>query len=141
MRTCVYVDGFNLYYGAVAGTNYKWLDIVQLCRRVLPQNTITKVRYFTALVKETKSDPTKSVRQQTFIRALETLPEIEVTYGSFLTNTRRMPLAPARPEDRRIPKLVSYERQGTCALELAARSATTLGTWLNDQSLSFQPTI
>lgn len=26
-RTIVYVDGFNLYYGAVRGTTHKWLDI------------------------------------------------------------------------------------------------------------------
>ena len=26
MRTSIYIDGFNLYYGAVKGTPYKWLD-------------------------------------------------------------------------------------------------------------------
>jgi hypothetical protein len=112
VRACIYIDGFNLYYGAVEGTPYKWLDVVQLCRRLLARDTITKVRYFTALVKDTKSDPTKSIRQQTFIRALETLPEIEVTYGSFLTNPRRMPLARARSQDRGVPNLVSLKRGG-----------------------------
>lgn len=27
MKTHVYVDGFNLYYGALRGTAFKWLDI------------------------------------------------------------------------------------------------------------------
>ena len=27
MRTRVYVDAFNLYYGALRGTPYKWLDL------------------------------------------------------------------------------------------------------------------
>lgn len=112
MLTHVYVDGFNLYYGAVQDTPYKWLDIVELCRRLLPRNTIERVHYFTALVKDTRSDPTKSVRQQTFIRALETLPEIEVTYGSFLATVRRMPLAEARPEDVGDPNVVSFSRGG-----------------------------
>lgn len=112
MRTSIYIDGFNFYYGAVAGTPYRWLNVVELCRRLLPRNEVTKVRYFTALVKDTRSDRTKSVRQQTFIRALETLPEIEVTYGSFLANVRRMPLARARPEDAGIPRLVSLQRGG-----------------------------
>tara|TARA_R110002072_G_scaffold29206_4_gene92759 strand:- start:564 stop:863 length:300 start_codon:yes stop_codon:yes gene_type:complete len=30
MRTCVYVDGFNLYYGALKRTPYKWLDLAAL---------------------------------------------------------------------------------------------------------------
>ena len=28
MRTRVYVDGFNLYYGALKDTAFKWLDPV-----------------------------------------------------------------------------------------------------------------
>jgi len=112
MSTYVYVDGFNLYYGAVEGTPYKWLDIVELCRRLLPRNRIERVRYFTALVSDTRTDPKKSTRQQTFIRALETLPEIEVTYGSFLQSVRRMPLARARPEDVGDPRVVSLTPRG-----------------------------
>ena len=27
MRTFVYVDGFNLYYGVLRGTAWKWLDL------------------------------------------------------------------------------------------------------------------
>ena len=30
MRTCIYVDGYNLYYGRLYGTEYKWLDVVAL---------------------------------------------------------------------------------------------------------------
>lgn len=107
MRASVYVDGFNLYYGAVQGTHLKWLDVVELARRLLPRDSIERVRYFTALVSDTPTDQTQSVRQQTFIRALETRPEIAVTYGSFLTSVKRMPLAPARPEDGHVQQLVS----------------------------------
>ena len=35
MRTSVYVDGFNLYYGALKRTNCKWLNPVELARRSL----------------------------------------------------------------------------------------------------------
>ncbi len=112
LRTHVYVDGFNLYYGAVYDTPYKWLNIVELCRRLLPRNTIERVHYFTALVKDTRGDPKKSIRQQMFIRALQTLPEMEVTYGSFLANVRRMPLAEARPEDIGDPNVVALRPRG-----------------------------
>ena len=30
MRTRVYVDGFNLFYGALKGTPFKWVDPVRL---------------------------------------------------------------------------------------------------------------
>jgi hypothetical protein len=96
VRTYVYIDGFNLYYGSVKGTPYRWLNVVELCRRLMPDNDIERVHYFTARVKATTDDPGKQTRQQTFIRALETLPEVKVTYGSFLASPRKMPLATAR---------------------------------------------
>ena len=67
-RTSVYVDGFNLYYGAVRRTPYKWLNLRRLCELLLPQNDVTAIRYFTALVTGPPNDPTKPQRQQTFIR-------------------------------------------------------------------------
>ncbi|MDE0154159.1 MAG: hypothetical protein OXS28_00900 [Gammaproteobacteria bacterium] len=43
MRTRVYVDSFNLYYAALKGTQFKWLNRVELARQVLPAgHTIDK---------------------------------------------------------------------------------------------------
>jgi len=112
MRTYVYIDGFNLYYGCVDGTNLKWLDIVGLCRELLPNDTIERVHYCTALTKDTQRDPTKSVRQQTFIRALETFPEIQVTYGSFLANKKKMPLAAGSAAELADPNIVTLTPGG-----------------------------
>jgi hypothetical protein len=121
VRTYVYIDGFNLYYGAVEGTNLKWLDIVKLCRELLPNDTIERVHYCTALTKDTPRDPTKSTRQQMFIRALETLPEIRVTYGSFLANKKKMPLAIGNPAETADPNVVTFTPGGP-------RSAVVLRT-------------
>lgn len=112
MRTYVYVDGFNLYYGSVDGTNLKWLDIVKLCRELLPNDTIERVHYCTALTKDTSRDPTKSTRQQMFIRALETFPEINVTYGSFLENKKKMPLAAGTLSEAADPNIVTLTASG-----------------------------
>ena len=30
MKTNVYVDGFNLYYGALRGTAFRWLNLEEL---------------------------------------------------------------------------------------------------------------
>jgi 6-hydroxy-3-succinoylpyridine 3-monooxygenase len=35
LRTRVYVDGYNLYYGCVRKTAYKWLDICALAAQIL----------------------------------------------------------------------------------------------------------
>ena len=47
MRTFVYVDGFNLFYGALKGTSWKWLDLPALFAKVLqPHHDILTVKYF-----------------------------------------------------------------------------------------------
>ena len=92
-RTVVYLDGFNLYYGAVKGTRYKWLDIEALCRHLLPRDEILKIRYFTARVSSRPRDPQQSTRQDVYLRALSTLPLVEIHYGYFVTRTVRHRLA------------------------------------------------
>jgi hypothetical protein len=46
----VYVDGFNLYYGALKNTPYKWLDLDALLRTILPAYEIHRIRYFSARI-------------------------------------------------------------------------------------------
>ena len=91
--TCVYIDGFNLYYGALRGTPYKWLDPCRLSELLLPHSQVTCVKYFTAHVIGYRQNPLKPRRQQTYLRALETLPRIEIIKGSYARQTLRLPLA------------------------------------------------
>ena len=49
IKTNVYIDGFNLYYGATKGTPYKWLDLSQLCRQLLPNDHIQEINIFKKL--------------------------------------------------------------------------------------------
>lgn len=92
MRVNVYVDGFNLYYGALKRTAYKWVNIVELARQVLPaSDTIQKVKYFTARVSGA-DDPDAPRRQQKYLSALGTLPEVEIFFGSFLPKAIWRPL-------------------------------------------------
>src|SRR5215203_357311 len=92
MRTNVYIDGFNLFYGCLKGSPYKWLDIEALCRRLLPRDHINRIRYFTALVTARPGDLQQPVRQETYLRALETLPTVTVHLGEFYVNRVRMPV-------------------------------------------------
>ena len=102
MRTRVYVDGFNLYYGALKGTRFKWVDPVRLAALLLPRgHAIDRLRYFTARVSG-KVDPRTPARQRVYLKALATLPEVEVHYGRFLAKTAWRPLANLPVAGRRI---------------------------------------
>ncbi len=93
MKTNVYVDAFNLYYGSLRNTRYKWLDIAKLCAVMLPRDTIHRIKYFTALVESRPSDPGQRNRQRFYLRALRTIPNVTIYYGHFLSHTVMMPLA------------------------------------------------
>jgi uncharacterized LabA/DUF88 family protein len=113
MRTFVYLDGFNFYYGAVRGTPYKWLDIPEMCRRLLPRHRIVRIKYFTALIAARPGDPDQANRQQTYLRALRTLPEMEVHLGHFLTSNVRMPVANCPPGAQRYENVIKTEEKGS----------------------------
>jgi hypothetical protein len=112
-RTYVYIDGFNLYYGAVKGTSFKWLNVRRLCELLLPDSRIDKVKYFTARVSARKDDPDKPTRQQMYLRALRTLPDLEIIYGSFLSHDVQMPLADPVPGGPRFAKVIKTEEKGS----------------------------
>ena len=59
MKTNVYIDGFNLYYGCLKGTPHKWLDLAAFCQASFPppRNHINRIRYFTAHVTARPNDP------------------------------------------------------------------------------------
>ncbi len=70
-KTIVYVDGFNLYYGALKDRPNRWLDLAVLSRHLLkPTHEIVGVRYFTARVQPRPGNPQQAQRQQAYLRAL-----------------------------------------------------------------------
>jgi hypothetical protein len=94
IRTNVYVDGFNLYYGALRSSPYRWLNLLKLSEGLLrTDNVINRIRYFTARVTPRKDDLTVTERQAAFLRAISTIPNLSVHFGLFLTNEAMMPRA------------------------------------------------
>ena len=107
----IYIDSFNLYYGALKKSNTKWLNISQLCLYLFPNNTIHKIKYYTAPVKLRPNDIDidKPNRQQIYFRALRTLPNLEIVYGSFLSHKISM----KRADGEGYITVIKTEEKGT----------------------------
>lgn len=94
----VYVDGWNLFYRALKGTKYKWLNLAELVRQGFPGvYRIQKLLYFTSRVLG-KPPGTRYKRQQTYLNALRKLPKLEeinvqIIEGRMRPSTIRRPLA------------------------------------------------
>jgi len=88
VRTFVYVDGFNLYYGSLKGTPYRRLDLFALASALLPRATVASVRFFTAKV-HGRDDPSRPTRQDTYWNALKATG-VEVVEGHFLEHAVTM---------------------------------------------------
>ena len=115
IRTIVYVDGFNLYYGCLRGTPYRRLNLGEFCRRVLrPCNTIVAINYYAARV-TARDDANQPVRQNAYLRALSTRPEILIHFGQFLSHPVRLPLAHPQPGQPRTVKVIRVEEKGSDA--------------------------
>lgn len=83
-----YVDGFNLYYGMKKkyGRKFLWLDVVDLVRRLRPNDQVAVVRYFTAIL---KNEPAASQRQEDYLDAMRARNDhlIAIHLGRFKART------------------------------------------------------
>ena len=86
-RVSVYVDGFNLYYGlrARGWRRYYWLNLNLMAERLLRAGQmLVGVRYFTAEIVPQPGELGARTRQDTYLKALSTLPNLSIHYGRFL---------------------------------------------------------
>jgi uncharacterized LabA/DUF88 family protein len=113
LRANVYVDGFNLYYGCLRGTSYKWLNLEALAQKLLVGHEIGRIRYCTARVKDRPGESGQAERQQLYLRAIQTLPTVSIHYGHFLSNPETMPLARPDPGGPKFVKVIRTSEKGT----------------------------
>lgn len=88
-----YIDGFNLYHGCFDNRQarlhwraYRWLNLAELCTKLCPEYQVNTIRYFTALVEPLPNNPHNRDRQLVYIRALDTIPNLEIYHGRFATS-------------------------------------------------------
>jgi hypothetical protein len=116
MRANVYVDGFNLYYGTMKGKGpgLKWLDLDALCtKHLIPSNPVHRIRYFTARISARPGDLDAPVRQETYLRALATVPHLSIHLGHFQQTKVRMPLVQPRSGGQKTAKVYKTEEKGS----------------------------
>lgn len=113
MKTNFYVDAFNLYYGALKGTPYKWLDLASLFGQVFPRNEIHRIRYFTARVDRRPPHFQQHQQQQAYLRALATTPNLSIHYGQFRTRPVQMRLEKPRRVGPKTARVLKTEEKGS----------------------------
>lgn len=113
MKTNVYIDAFNLYYGALRYSPHKWLDLGALSSVLFPNDDISRIKYYTARLKRDATDPEKSKRQQIYLRALRTLPRLEIVYGYFQSHPVKRVLASSTPNKPEIVTVIKSEEKGS----------------------------
>ena len=113
MKTIVYVDGFNLYYGCIKDTHYKWLNIQKMCQLHLKKDQIAGIKYFTAKIVSRPDDPQKHIRQLVYLRALETLPDFEIIYGFYLSHVVKLRLARPPKKGPKSVEVIKTEEKGS----------------------------
>jgi hypothetical protein len=115
VRIGVYVDGFNLYYGARGlcgrGTpGWRWLDLRGLATDLAGRRTswagatVERVVYCTARIDAT-GNPSGYADQDVYIKALLAADSVDhIEYGTYVARVRTAPLAVKDPQGR--PQLV-----------------------------------
>jgi uncharacterized LabA/DUF88 family protein len=113
MKTYVYIDGFNLYYGALRRSSNKWLNVREMCEKILPKNRIEHIKYFTARVSPLQGYQSKQLRQELYLRALGTLNNFSIHYGHFLVHNVHRRLANPPPNTNPYVEIVKIEEKGS----------------------------
>ena len=115
LKTNFYIDGFNLSYRAVRGTEFQWLDLRCLCQMLTPAHEVSRIRYFTAqlLARGNSQGLRERNNQSTYLRAIRTIPNLTIHYGQFRERKISRPLVTAIPGHPRFVEVWDTEEKGT----------------------------
>lgn len=106
MRTRIYIDDYNLYYGCLKGTPYKWLDLVKLFEHyILPRSGTPLsvlhdrdgIKYFTAEINDkAASDPDslkdqRSYHQALYLHSVAPSKQLRTIKGNYAVDQVRFP--------------------------------------------------
>jgi len=110
IKTCLYLDGFNFYYGALKDTPYKWINPRLRAESLFPRNEIISIKFCSARISPLPGNPDAPTRQQIYWRALRTIPNLEIVEGYFRCRPKRMKVV--KPPPRTI-EVFNTEEKGS----------------------------
>lgn len=119
LRTRIYIDGYNFYYGCLRGTPYKWLDLLPLFEKHILPSALVKdsaghirlssllpspsIKFFTAKIIESVARAPDSVSSQArYHTALRKLHDgrIELIEGYYAVNKMKVKIVDAEDPDK-----------------------------------------
>jgi hypothetical protein len=126
MLANVYVDAFNLYYGCLKGTPYRWLDLDAFCRQLLPATastaSATSPRWWPVV-------PVMSGSRNVSRRTCGPFgpSRTSVHLGHYLSHPVRMPLAQPPKVGRQTVEVLRTEEKGRRGGEPASAGSEERG--------------
>ena len=86
-----------------------------VCRALAPSHQVNYIRFFTALIQPRSPDLQieRRERQRTYLRALETIPNLTLHYGQFRPRRKRRPLVNPLPDSPQFVEILDTEEKGT----------------------------
>ena len=118
-RVIAYIDGYNLYYGLLKGTPYKWLDLASFVKWFLrPDQEIVGIKYFTAPIKTYPHDGDAVDRQKVYLQALSSMSLITIVQGFYAKNKTLTAASYYQniprdlPAKCQLPDVIPYGRRG-----------------------------
>jgi hypothetical protein len=112
MRVGVYVDGYNLYYGARqccgrSSTGWKWIDVRSLVSSAIARQgswssaKVERIVYCTARV-DAVTNPSAHADQDVYLKALVAAGSVDwIEYGNYVARTKTGLLATDDPTTRK----------------------------------------
>ncbi|MBV6752690.1 DUF2384 domain-containing protein [Pseudomonas chlororaphis] len=119
LRTRIYIDGYNFYYGCLRGTPHKWLDLLPLFEKHILPSALVKdhdghirqsillpnpsIKYFTAKIIESVARAPDSVSSQArYHTALRKLYDgrVELIEGYYAVNKMKVKIVDAEDPDK-----------------------------------------
>lgn len=130
MKTIVYVDGYNFYYGRLKNTPYKWLDFYHLFDRhiikpIEPRATLLQVKFFTSDIQArfSSSGQQAVMNQSHYLGAIKAYSsdKIEIIKGKYSAAPVEAPkhkIPPNRKDTVKVWKIEEKQTDVSLALNI-----------------------
>ena len=115
-RVYAYIDGFNLFYGALKHPNrkqYRWLNVEKLIHNIYTPSQkygLKKINFYTARIVPHSNIDDAPKNQQIYLTALKSIPNLEIILGNFISKPTKLPKFPLKTPPEIIEVLKTEEK-------------------------------